>query len=171
MKLRSELARNRPASSVGLPFQNGANWSSSFVLRKATICSGMGMFTADLANKAPKTARICSKRIATSRPRFSPASVTRVKCGDLTSTHCTFPPNDGIVHSRNPAKNAARRAEGFDITPLPGAAIVQQTARVICVLNRGEGGRPRLPGGATRPSLHLIHELCKGKGQGSRRLR
>src|SRR5262249_5323603 len=79
---------NNPASWVGLPCQSGANCLNSFVLRKATICSGTGMFTFALVISVEKTARICSKRMATSRPRFSPASVTTEKWGERSSTHC-----------------------------------------------------------------------------------
>src|SRR5262249_29603283 len=39
------------------------------------------------ASKFPKTARICSNRNATSRPRFSPASVTTAKCAEFKLTH------------------------------------------------------------------------------------
>src|SRR5437660_5432507 len=35
------------------------------------------------------TERICSNWRETSRPRFSPPSVSTEKCGDFTSTHCS----------------------------------------------------------------------------------
>jgi hypothetical protein len=44
-----------------------------------------------LVIKTPKTARICSKRMASSRPLFSPASVTTEKCGERISIHCGSP--------------------------------------------------------------------------------
>src|SRR5258707_893054 len=46
------------------------------------------MFTFTLVISVEKTARTCSKRMATSRPRFSPASVTTEKWGERTSIHC-----------------------------------------------------------------------------------
>src|SRR5208283_472448 len=39
------------------------------------------------SSSCPKTARICSIRKATSRPRLSPASVTTEKCAVCTSIH------------------------------------------------------------------------------------
>src|SRR5262249_53121424 len=109
-----------PAISVGFPCHKGATCLSSLVLRNATICNGTGILTLTLVITAAKTARICSKRTATSRPRFSPASVATEKCGERTSTHCC--PSARATGVRLPAAsnekhNLNQIERGFIATP------------------------------------------------------
>ncbi|HWZ81797.1 MAG TPA: hypothetical protein VNW47_04195 [Terriglobales bacterium] len=52
---------------------------------------GNRKFTFAFVTNAPNTERICSKCSATSRPRFSPASVITEKFGERISTHCGSP--------------------------------------------------------------------------------
>src|SRR5580704_7700805 len=87
MKLTSAYAKYHPAAWVGLPCHNGVNSFISLLLRNATTCSGAGRVTFACPRNLPNNTLICSKRRATSRPLFSPASVRTEKCGDLTSTH------------------------------------------------------------------------------------
>src|ERR1700722_3280504 len=51
------------------------------------MVSGMGWLRRSLPRRLAKTARICSKRRATSRPRFEPASVMTMKCAEWNSIH------------------------------------------------------------------------------------
>src|SRR5258708_31830658 len=69
----------------------------------------MGRFTFALVIRAPKTARICSQRMATSRPRFSPASVTTEKLGERTSTHCGSPAKTAGPLAKTKARMAGSR--------------------------------------------------------------
>ena len=46
------------------------------------LCKGTGKLTLAWVISVPNTARICSKRMAASRPRFSPASVITEKLGE-----------------------------------------------------------------------------------------
>src|SRR5208282_1253363 len=56
------------------------------LLRAMTVI-GTGIFNLFFSSICPKTARICSIRKATSRPRLSPASVSTEKCAVCTSIH------------------------------------------------------------------------------------
>src|SRR5208282_2672626 len=56
-------------------------------LFSAITVMGTDILSLSLRMSCPKTPRICSNRKATSRPRFSPASVITEKCGERTSIH------------------------------------------------------------------------------------
>src|ERR1700756_5298943 len=51
------------------------------------MVSGIDWLRCSFPSRVAKTARICSKRTATSRPFFSPASVTTVKWVEWISSH------------------------------------------------------------------------------------
>ena len=51
------------------------------------MVSGIDWLSRSFPRSTPNSARICSKRSATSRPFLSPASVMTVKCGLLTLSH------------------------------------------------------------------------------------
>src|SRR5271169_5928901 len=51
------------------------------------MVSGSGSLSRSFIRRVAKMARICSKRKATSRPFFSPASVITVKCVEWISSH------------------------------------------------------------------------------------
>src|SRR5271157_2651926 len=65
----------------------GATMPYCLSLLSAMTVIGTGIFNLALRSSCPKTARICSIRSATSRPRLSPASVSTEKCAECTSIH------------------------------------------------------------------------------------
>ena len=109
--------------SRGVPLHSGATCRISFVSRKATICSGTGKFTFPLVIRAPKTRRICSKCIPTSRPHLSPASVTAKKSGDFTSTHCESPAKTVDPLQRKQSRTASGRKRKEKRTGPLGASV------------------------------------------------
>ena len=56
-------------------------------LLSAMMVIGTGILSLSFRSNCPKMARICSMRKATSRPRFSPASVSTEKWVECTSIH------------------------------------------------------------------------------------
>src|ERR1700737_3201059 len=65
----------------------GATMPYCLSLLSAMTVIGTVIFNFSFRSSCPKTARICSIRNATSRPRLSPASVITEKCAVCTSIH------------------------------------------------------------------------------------
>src|SRR5580693_3148548 len=66
-----------------------------------------------LVKRLAKTARICSKRSATSRPFFSPASVITVKCVEWISSHGDFSAAGAHRHTTTTSVSARRNRIGM----------------------------------------------------------
>src|ERR1700722_13307728 len=71
------------------------------------MVGGSGWLSRSLLSKIANTERICSKRKATSRPRFSPASVMTVKCAEWTSSQGGSAANEDAPPTHSPRVTAA----------------------------------------------------------------
>ena len=80
---------------------------------------GSGWLSRSLLNKIAKTERICSKRNATSRPRFSPASVITVKCAEWSSSQGGSAANVDMLPRHSPKATAVPRSRVMEAPWMP----------------------------------------------------
>jgi hypothetical protein len=104
----------KKAGELGrFPLKERRELPQLLLLRKAMICNGTGVLTLAFTINEPKTARICSKRAATSRPRLSFVSVTTEKCGECTSNHWASPQKAGSVRNKTATNRKHLRIRTF----------------------------------------------------------
>src|SRR5437016_5220294 len=85
----------------------GANWLTCFSLFMAITRRAAEALILSCRKSWANTERICSNWRETSRPRFSPPSVSTEKWGDFTSTHCSCAHAEaGLKQAITKAKNA-----------------------------------------------------------------
>src|SRR5208282_5481551 len=148
-------------------------------LFSAITVMGTDILSLSLRMSCPKTPRICSNRKATSRPRFSPASVITEKCGERTSIHlvsslanapaekqpkkqietsqlkATVPIRNLRITEESFPKNASTPMESRDARPrpLPFALAPAPRARYTLVRDLGSFFPPCLDRLDARPGL------------------